>query len=272
MKKNIFPIRFYKYLLLLFPKQFREHYFSEMALLVSEEYSTQIQAKKNLFFWIWLISDYLTSLIAFYLIGGNRMKENKFLRFSARIFIFFGSYTIFLTGLSFIRNSQISINSEFRRIIGIFPWYSDFFVYLLFFIGSLGLVIFFNNKNLYIPILLCVPILLAASFKIINTISVMFSGPIPEISNFGLYFISIGMLFIGIILLWKNQVSFLQFLPYLLIGFPLLPLVFPLNVLAHNLVFGFSKFFFGVGWILIGREILSWIKGDIHLVPIQSAH
>lgn len=196
------------------------------------------------------------------------MKENNFLKLSAKIFIFFGSYNLLLVGLRFIRNSPISLNSEVRRIIGIVPWYADFFVYLLFFIGSLGLVIFFSNKNLYVPILFCVPILLAASFKIINTISVMFSGPIPEISNFGLFLISIGMLLIGIILLWRKHATFFQFLPYFLIGIPLLSLVIPPNeFLEPALVFGFSNIIYGIGWILIGRDIIKWSKDDNHFTP-----
>ncbi len=251
----------YRYLLLLFPKQFRNQYLSEINLLISEEYKIKIREKKVLRFWVWLIADYLISLINFYITGGSPMREKKFTKLSANIFILFGSYNLLLIGLNLLRNSSLSLTSEASRIIGIIPWYADFFVYIIFFIGLLGLIIYFNNQNRLVPLLLCVPILIAALFKIINTISVMFSGPVPKISNFGLYFISIGMLFIGVIMLWKKHISFNQFFPFLLIAFPLLLLFPPIHELFESaFVFGFSSLFFGIGWILFGWEFMKWIK------------
>ncbi len=189
------------------------------------------------------------------------MREKKFTKLSANIFILFGSYNLFLVGLNLLRNSSLSLTSEARRVIGIIPWYTDFFVYIIFLIGMLGLIIYFNNQNLPVPSLLCVPILIAALFKIINTISVMFSGPVPKISNFSLYFIAIGMLFIGVFLLWKKHVSFNQFIPYLLIVFPLLVLISPIHeFFGFTLIFGFSTLLYGIGWILIGWELMKWIK------------
>jgi hypothetical protein len=225
-------------------------------MLISEEYKIKIQEKKVFNFWVWLISDYLISLINFYITEGTPMREKKFINLSAKIFVLFGSYNLLLVGLRFLHDSPFSLTSEARRIIGIIPWYADFFVYIMFFIGMLGLVIFFNNKNLPVPVVLCVPILMAASFKIINTFSVMFSGPVPKISNFGLYFISIGMLFIGIFLLWKKHVTFFQFIPYLLVGIPLLSLISPINKFLLTIsVLRFSSLFFGIGWIMVGTEI-----------------
>lgn len=251
----------YKYLLLLFPKQFRKHYLSEINLLISEEYKTKIREKKVLNFWVWLISDYLISLINFYITEGSPMKEKKFTKLSANIFILFGSYNLLLLGLNLLSNSSLSLTSEARRVIEIIPWYADFFVYIIFFIGMLGLIIYFNNQNLLVPLLLCVPVLIAALFKIVNTISVLFSGPVPKISNFGLYFISIGMLFIGVILLWKKHVSFIQFIPFLFVAFPLLLLIPPMHeFFGPTLIFGFSSLFYGIGWILIGWELMKWIK------------
>lgn len=194
------------------------------------------------------------------------MREKKFIKLSAKIFILFGFYNLILVGLKYLNNSPFSFTSEARRIISIIPWYADFFVYIIFFIGMLGLVIYFNNKNLPVPMLLCVPILIAALFKIVNTISVMFSSPVPKISNFGLYFISFGMLFIGVILLWKKHITFFQFIPYLLISIPLLLLITPINEFLLTIsVFGFLSLFFGIGWILIGREMGKWMDDDIHL-------
>jgi hypothetical protein len=194
------------------------------------------------------------------------MREKKFIKLSAKIFILFGFYNLILVGLKYLKNSPFSFTSEAHRIIGIIPWYADFFVYIIFFIGMLGLVIYFNNNNLPVPMLLCVPILIAALFKIVNTISVMFSSPVPRISNFGLYFISFGMLFIGITLLLKKHITIFQFLPYLLVSIPLLLLISPINEFLITLSdFGFSSLFFGIGWIMIGREIMKWIDEDMFL-------
>ena len=266
MKKNDTTLNIYKYFLLLFPKQFRKQYSSEILLLISEEYKIKIREKKVIQFWVWLISDYLISLINFYITEGTPMRENKYIKLTAKILILFGFYNLLLVGLRYLHDSPFSLTPEVRRIIGIIPWYADFFVYIMFFIGMLGLVIFFNNKNLPVLVIFCVLILMAASFKIINTFSVMFSGPVPKISNFGLYFISIGMLFIGIILLWKKHISFFQFIPYLLIGIPLLSLISPINEFLSTIsVLRFSSLFFGIGWIMIGRELMKWIDDDIHL-------
>jgi hypothetical protein len=235
-------------------------------MLISEENKIKIQEKKVFNFWVWLISDYLISLINFYIMEGIPMREKKFINLSAKIFVLFGSYNLLLVGLRFLHDSPFSFTSETRRVLGIIPWYADFFVYIIFFIGMLGLVIFYNYKNLSVPVMFCVPILMAASFKIINTISVMFSSPVPKISNFGLYFISFGMQFIGFTLLWKKHVSFFQFLPYLLISNPLILLISPINEFLIKLSdFGFSSLFFGIGWIMIGREIMKWIDEDMFL-------
>ncbi len=260
MKINTVPLKIYQLLLHLFPTQFRKQYLSEILDLITRESEDSIQKKKKFRFWVWLFSDYLISIIQFYITGGAALREKKLTRGSVKIFVLFGSYYLFLAVLNLLRLSSPGLPSEVRRIIAVIPWYADFFLYILFFFGMVGFVILLFKNNLPFAVVSSIPIFIAVLFKPLNTLAMMFSYQTPFLSNYGKHFISFGMLTIGIYLIWKKFVPGFQLIPFLLIGFPLLGLIEPLReIYLINLILNYSNILFGLGWILLGVGIGKFI-------------
>lgn len=247
------PIPITKFLLHFYPKKIREKYSDEIIYLVREEY--KIRSKKFINFWIWLISDFVFSLINFYITDGDDMKENYLISQSMRYFFVFGLFTIVKTLLLNLNTDVLSQNT--RRVIQIIPFYSDFFMYILLFVSVLGLTLFLNRNNLMVGIVLCVPILIGIILKLIGPIAILFDIQYPYLGNFNGYFISFGMVGLGGYLFWTKLINKLSFIAYLIIGSPLLLLINPIpnrnfTFYLALVVYSFS----GLGWVFVGKNIL----------------
>jgi hypothetical protein len=240
------PILITKFILVFYPKKIRAKYSNEIFFLVEQEYKMRSCKTPN--FWVWLISDFVVSLINFYVTEGDEMKENNLIKQSMIYFMAFGLYFILKTFLLNLNFSFISLNLQ--RILRVASFYSDIIVFTLLFISVIGFSVILKRNNLLVGIVLCVPIF-----------TIIFGIKYPYIANFDLYFISIGMVVLGGYLYWTRRLNNFRILPFLLTGSPVVLLINFTNSRSFTFYLVLVTYsLFGLGWIFIGKHFLENIN------------